>query len=112
MQQPNLQATRAAIAHAVRRGDAEAEAKARTIHTTALLSRQIKTALDESPPLAISQRYQLALLVLTGGRDVSDLTEARLEAHIRAAIEGTALDQPLTAEQRLRLAAVLRGLVQ
>lgn len=108
MSTPNLQATRAAIAHAVRRGDAEAEAAARTVHTTALLSRQIKSALDDAPPLSASQRYELALLVLGGGRDISALTGVRLEAHLREAIAVGGL----TPEQRLRMAAVLRGLVQ
>ncbi len=112
MSSPNLQSTRAQISLAVRRGDAQAEADARRTHATALLEKQITEVLADAPPLYAPQRYQLALLLLFGGRATSALTEAQVEAHIRDAFRDTVSGPGLTPDQRLRLAAIMRGLVR
>ena len=108
----NLQVTRALISQAVRRCDAEAEAEARRFHATALLERYIAHALADAPPLHASQRYELALLLLTGGRDLAALTEVRLEAHIRDAFREGPHGPGLTLDQRIRLTVVMRGLIR
>ena len=58
-----LARTRSAIAVAVRKGDAQAEADARRAHVAARLEEDIREAVDAWPPLTAEQRDRLAAIL-------------------------------------------------